>query len=57
MQLPSVITSDQGEFHNRVNQEIMQDIRIDHRLTTPYHPQDNGLDECAGACFIVGVSV
>ena len=46
MGLPAVLTSDQGrEFHNAVNKELMQTFGIDHRLTTPYHPQANGLDE------------
>lgn len=35
-----VMTSDQGtEFNNAVNRELMQLLNIDHRLTTPYHPQ------------------
>ena len=46
MGIPSVITTDQGrEFHNRVNSELMKILGIDHRLTTAYHPQANGLDE------------
>ena len=46
MGLPSVITTDQGkEFHNRLDTELMETFNIDHRLTTPYHPQANGLDE------------
>lgn len=35
-----VITSDQGkEFDNEVNKELTNALGIDHRLTTPYHPQ------------------
>ncbi len=46
MGLPAVITSDQGrEFHNHLNHVLMETFGIDHRLTTPYHPQANGLDE------------
>ena len=46
MGIPSVITTDQGrEFHNRVNSELMKILGIDHRLTTAYYPQANGLDE------------
>ena len=46
MGLPSVITTDQGkEFHNIVNFELMEVLGIDHRMTTAYHPQANGLDE------------
>ena len=46
MGLPSVMTTDQGkEFLNQVNDELMKTFGIDHRLTTAYHPQANGLDE------------
>lgn len=46
MGLPAVITSDQGkEFHNSLNRELMGAFGVDHRLTTAYHPQANGLDE------------
>ena len=46
MGLPSVITADQGrEFRNKLNSELMKAFGIDHRLTTPYHPQANGLVE------------
>ena len=38
--LPKVITSDQGsEFNNNLDKKLMKMINIDHRLTTPYHPQ------------------
>ena len=40
MGIPKVITSDQGrEFNNKLNGELMERLQIDHRLTTPYHPQ------------------
>ena len=40
MGLCKVITSDQGtEFNNQLNEELMQRLKIDHRLTTAYHPQ------------------
>ena len=46
MGLPAVITTDRGtEFRNSLNAELMKAFRIDHRLTTAYHPQANGLDE------------
>ena len=46
MGLPFVVTTDQGsEFRNHVNEELMNVFGIQHRLTTPYHPQANGLDE------------
>ena len=38
--LPRVITSDQGsEFNNSLDTELMEMLGIEHRLTTPYHPQ------------------
>ena len=44
--IPRVITTDQGkEFHNLLNREMMDALGIQHRLTTTYHPQANGLDE------------
>ena len=46
MGLPSVITTDQGkEFHNQFNAQMMNVFGIKHQMTTPYHPQANGLDE------------
>ena len=46
MGIPHVLTSDQGsEFNNAMNAELMRSMGINHRLTTAYHPQANGLDE------------
>ena len=46
MGLPSVMTTDQGkEFRNHINEELMKVFGLQHRLTTAYHPQANGLDE------------
>lgn len=46
MGIPQVLTSDQGsEFNNHMNAELMRVMGIEHRLTTAYHPQANGLDE------------
>ena len=44
--IPAVITTDQGkEFHDKLNKGFEIEMGIDHRLTTAYHPQANGLDE------------
>ena len=46
MRLPAVITTDQGqEFHNQFNSQMLEVFGVQHRMTTPYHPQANGLDE------------
>ena len=38
--LPRVITSDQGgKFNNALDTKLMEMMGIEHRLTTPYHPQ------------------
>lgn len=40
MGIPKVLTTDQGsEFKNRLNEDIMQLLKIRHHLTTAYHPQ------------------
>ena len=44
--LPSVLTTDQeSEFNKKINRELTAVLNINHRLTTAYHPQANGLDE------------
>lgn len=41
-----VLITDQGrEFCNSLNDEICQRLGIDHRRTSAYHPQSNGLTE------------
>ena len=41
-----IVMSDQGrEFVNRVNEELFQLCGTDHRISSAYHPQSNGLDE------------
>ena len=38
--------SDQGrEFVNKVNQSLFQLFKTEHRISTAYHPQTNGLVE------------
>ena len=38
--IPKVITTDQGkEFNNALDKEMMKQLNVNHRLTTPYHPQ------------------
>ena len=37
---PKVITTDQdSEFNNKLDSTLMTLLNVDHRLTTPYHPQ------------------
>uniref|UniRef100_A0A1I7YTG7 RNA-directed DNA polymerase n=1 Tax=Steinernema glaseri TaxID=37863 RepID=A0A1I7YTG7_9BILA len=44
--VPRVMISDQGtEFNNKIGKELASRLKIDHRLSTPYHPQTNGLVE------------
>lgn len=41
-----VVISDQGrEFVNKLNSELMKITGTDHRITSAYHPQTNGLVE------------
>ena len=38
--IPKAITTDQGkEFNNSLDKMIMKQLKVNHRLTTPYHPQ------------------
>ena len=57
MGLPAVITTDQGkEFHNQFNKEMMKVFGIEHRMTTPYHPQANGLVERFNQSLVYGLA-
>lgn len=57
MGLPAVITTDQGKkFHNQFNAEMMDVFGIEHRMTTPYHPQANGLDERYNQSLVGGLA-
>ena len=41
-----IVMSDQGrEFVNKVNQVLFELTGTDHRISSAYHPQTNGLDE------------
>lgn len=43
---PKIVQSDNGsEFVNQVINHLMTTLKIDHRLTTPYHPRANGVAE------------
>ena len=45
--VPKRIQSDQGrEFVNSLNQHLFQLTGVQHIISTAYHPQTNGLDEC-----------
>ena len=44
--IPQVVTSDQSrEFNNVLDRSLATNLGITRRLTTPYHPQANVLDE------------
>lgn len=40
-----LITDNGGEFTEKAFECLMRNNEIDHRLTTPYHPQMNGMTE------------
>src|ERR1044072_1408004 len=43
---PQIILSDRGtHFNNAIVKALMEKFRINHLLSTPYHPQTNGLVE------------
>lgn len=43
---PDILITDQGtEFNNHIFDEGLRCLRIDHKRTTPYHPQTNGVVE------------
>ena len=43
---PRVVLSDQGrEFVNEINQCLFEETNIKHCVSSPYHPQTNGLEE------------
>ena len=43
---PSKILTDRGtHFNNQMIKKLMEKFRIQHLLSTPYHPQTNGLVE------------
>ncbi len=43
---PEIIISDQGrEFVNSLTHSLYERTCIEHRISSPYHPQTNGLDE------------
>lgn len=43
---PDIIISDQGrEFVNQLSSCLFKLTGIEHRISSPYHPQTNGLDE------------
>ena len=41
-----IILSDQGrEFVNQINKRLFEKLKTDHRVSSAYHPQTNGLVE------------
>uniref|UniRef100_A0A1I7YHP6 Integrase catalytic domain-containing protein n=1 Tax=Steinernema glaseri TaxID=37863 RepID=A0A1I7YHP6_9BILA len=44
--VPRIIITDQGtEFRNQLDKHLSDKLGIEHRFSTPYHPQTNGLVE------------
>ena len=44
--VPKIIVTDQGkEFCNNVQEQLWKELQVEHRTTTPYHPQCNGQAE------------
>ena len=51
---PDVIISDRGtEFCNAVSEAIFTYMRVEHRVSAPYHPQTNGKKKHLIACGII----
>ena len=43
---PKIIQSDNGgEFSNKLLQEVLSKLKVEHHLCTPYHPRSNGVAE------------
>ena len=43
---PKILISDKGtHFVNQLIEELTDEFQIQHRKTTPYHPQSNGMVE------------
>ena len=41
---PKILISDQGtHFFNQLIEELKEEFQIQHRRTSPYHPQANGV--------------
>jgi transposase InsO family protein len=43
--METIITDQGREFINSMNDKLCDLLDIKHKLTSPYHPQANGLDE------------
>ena len=54
---PKIIQSDQGtHFVNEVVMKLTQRFRIKHSLSSPYHPQSNGLVERFNKTLCEGIA-
>lgn len=50
--VPKILVSDRGtHFLNKVIESMTERFQIDHRKTTPYHPQTNGQTERVNQTF------
>ena len=54
---PTVIQSDQGtNFVNKVIKQLTEKFRVQHSLSSPYHPQSNGLVERFNRTLYEGIA-
>ena len=50
---PKIVLSDQGrEFVNQINSCLFERTGVQHCVSSAYHPQTNGLDECLNQTLV-----